>query len=252
MSSPNLPKPSQEHLEELMAGYALDALSDAEKAAFEAQLQEDPSLVQQLQEWHEVCGLLAHSTQCMPPEKLRNQIAAIPHTTQTSAVVSVGRSHRRSAAWLSLGGTIAAVTIAALGFQNYQLQRQVQSLEAKMLEEAQEAHKPLDFVLKGVPVAVDAQAKVVIDPYTGSVLMAVESLPPLPEGEAYHLWAFTKDDQKVLCGRFNTPTSGQTVQSFAVDAKMYESGVKFLRISQEPAVTPPDPSRRVLLLTSES
>jgi hypothetical protein len=90
-----------------------------------------------------------------------------------------------------------------------------------------------------------------LDLHTGKAILALQNLPTLPEGEAYHLWAFTQD-KKILCGKFNTTPSGQIVSVLPVPVKEYSSTVKFMRISRESIATTPNPKKKALVMTSES
>jgi hypothetical protein len=84
------------------------------------------------------------------------------------------------------------------------------------------------------------------------VIVVVRGLPPLSDEEAYYLWAFTANQKKIFCGRFNTDASGQLVEQLSVRPEEYSDPIKFMRISREPVVTLPNSQQRVLVLTSES
>jgi Anti-sigma-K factor rskA len=267
MSNSPFPKPSDEYLEELLTGYVLNALSCDEKTELESYLEAYPELIQRLDSLQEMMGLIAHSARMTAPPQLRAKILAIPHTpavsgtpvsgtpvlAQSPLVNNLADRRRSRLSWQKVGSAIAALLVLTLGIQTLRMQQQLTSLETELAEyEEQSPEKDYTFELKSKQVGSIAVAKVVVDIDAGEVIVGVQHLPPLPAGEAYHLWAFTADQKKILCGRFTTDASGQLVERLSFQPGDYDSQVKFMRISREPAVTPPDATRRVLVMTSES
>lgn len=248
------PQPTNEHLQTLMTGYVLNALPSEEIAELESYFQQQPELLQQLQEYQEVIGLLAHSVQQPAPAHLRDQILALPQrVSDSTAPVRPAPVKRtlpfRQLAWAKMAGSIAAMILLGLGIQNYFLQQRLHSLEAE-IKELQE-QEIFSFDLKGTQAAKNAAASIILDLTNGQALLAVQNLPPLPAGESYHLWAFTANE-KILCGQFNMPASGQWVSHLSIPVEEYTSHVKFMRISREPSTPSLDPGRQVLVMTSES
>jgi Anti-sigma-K factor rskA len=271
MSNSPFPKPSDEYLEELLTGYVLNALSCDEKTELESYLEDNPELIQRLDSLQEIMGLMAHSARMPAPPQLREKVLAIPHTPAVSGSPASGlpasgtpgldqsplvnRTHRRRSplTWQKVGAAIAALLVITLGIETFRMHQQLTSLETELAEyEEQPSEKDYTFELKSKQVGSIAVAKVVVDIDAGEVIVGVQHLPPLPAGEAYHLWAFTADQKKILCGRFTTDASGQLVERLSFQPEDYASQIKFMRISREPAVTPPDAKRRVLVMTSES
>jgi anti-sigma-K factor RskA len=239
-------EPLPEHMEELTAGYVLNALSPEEEAEFERYLQENPELITRIGQLQEVMGLMAHvPPRITAPAHLK---AKIMGAVQSSTAESPRSIRIPKISWGKVA--IAAIVLAtlALGIDNYYLRQKLASVEVKVNNQEVETYL---FNLKGTAAAVTASGNVVLDLRTGKALLTLQNLPTLPEGEAYHLWAFTKD-KKIFCGKFNTTPSGQIVSLLPLPVKEYSSSVKFMRISRESTTTPPNPKKKALVMTSES
>jgi anti-sigma-K factor RskA len=240
-------QPLPEHLEELTAGYVLNALSPEETAEFERCLQENPELITRIGQLQEVMGLMAQVPPRIPaPAHLK---AKIMGAVQSSMAESPRSIRLPKIGWGNVAIAAIALATLGLGLDNYYLRQKLASIEMKH-NSYQEAETYL-FDLKGTPAAVNASGNVVLDLRKGKALLTLQNLPTLPEGEAYHLWAFTQD-KKILCGKFNTTPSGQIVSTLPVTIKEYSSAVKFLRISRESIATSAKPKKKSLVMTSES
>jgi anti-sigma-K factor RskA len=256
MSDPSIPQPSPEHLESLMSGYVLDALTPQEAEEFEQYLSNDLTLIRRMNHMQEIAALLANPAQTLSPTELRAKIQQLSQATAIAASPQLRPIGQRSSPrlmgkWL---GAIGALALLILGLDNLRLRNQLIAARTQVttLQASEAAHEAENytFELKAKEVGSKAEAIVVFDADTGALFMGAQNLPPLPADEAYHLWAFTKDNQKILCGRFNTDRSNQLTQQFAVRPEDYKEDVAFMRISREP-VSQSEASRRVLVLTSQ-
>jgi Anti-sigma-K factor rskA len=257
---------NDEYLEELLTGYILNALSCADKVKLESYIEADPTLIQRLEELQEVMGLIAHSSQTPAPPQLRERVLNIPQrsalpmaiaTPQYPIVpappVSVVTPRRSRLSWQKVGAGMAAALAVVVGTNFFLLDQQLSKIEAELTAaEGNLSEEDYTFDLKSNQMGSSAVAKVYVDIDENMVMIGVQNLPPLPPGEAYHLWGFTADQQQILCGRFNTDRAGQFVDRLSVPPGSYDSPVKFMRISREPIVPSSDPTKRVLVMTSES
>jgi Anti-sigma-K factor rskA len=267
---------SESHYE-LIAGYALGTLTADEQRLTEGFLAADPALREVLAQDQAVMGLMAEATAPVKaPAGLRSRImqaaeqqavehrAVEPSATlaplephQSNRAAPVTRWNRRSGHWYGLATGTAALLTLALGIDNYRLRQQASQAQAKIsqLELAQTAEKLHEkyyaFRLKPKDANGSSMGLVAVNLEKGQAELALDALPPLEPNEAYHLWAFTKDKKKMLFGRFTPSESGAINQTISLRPEDYPEGILFMRVSREPAVTPPDPSRRVLVLTSE-
>lgn len=231
-----------------MVGYVLNALSSEEAAEFERYLQADPSLTAQMKQLKEVMGLIGRAPPLVAaPAELKTRIIKA-----AQAQVSIFERLRRTLPalkWRRIAAIALALVALGVAIDNYQLRQKLALLE--MSGSKVEESELYVFNLKGTPAASTSMGSVMLDLHSGRVVFALQNLPPLPEGEAYHLWAFM-EDKKILCGRFNTTPSGQIVTTLTVELKEYTNPVKFLRVSRESTTTPPNPKKKALVMTSES
>ncbi len=236
-----------------MVGYVLNALSPEEAAEFERYLQADPSLTTKMKQLEEVIGLIGRTPPLVAaPAELKNRIIK-------AAQAQVGIFERLrltlpaiklpAIKWRRIAAIALALVAVGVAIDNYQLRQKLalQKMSGSKVEESE----LYVFHLKGTPAASTSMGSVMLDLHAGRVVFALQNLPPLPEGEAYHLWAFM-EGKKILCGRFNTTPSGQIVTTLPVELKEYTNPVKFVRVSRESTTTPPNPQKKALVMTSES
>jgi Anti-sigma-K factor rskA len=266
MSESSSSQPISESIQELMAGYVLNTLSAEEAEDFERYLHHHPELATPMRELEELMGLMASAVPPVSaPTRLRSKILKIAQPSPRIAPLwQLPIRH-----WSRVATVAAALLLLALGIDNCLLRRKLalreqaiialENSESHQLQNvalmnatfsALQGHETYLFSLRGTDAATDASGSVVLDLESGIALVALQNLPPLPSGEAYHLWAFT-EDKKIPCGTFNTDTSGRIVDQVAVPIPEYTSPVVFMRISKDSATVPPDSSHKELMMTSE-
>lgn len=232
--------------EALLIGYILNTLPSGDRKTIESLLAENPEVAAQRQEMEAILGLMAYaSPPVATPPRLRFRVM---EAARRQTVPTLPKRVWSTVQWRD--GAIAAMLLLVLGlsFDNFHLHRKV-ALQDTALAALQNAHTEV-FSMKATPAALGASGRVLLDVQGGYAVIVMHKLPPLPKGEAYHLWAFTPQ-AKVLCGRFNpTQTDGQVNLSLAQTKRL--QSVRFMRISRE-AIAPPQhkPKQRVLVLTSE-
>jgi Anti-sigma-K factor rskA len=242
---------------ELIVGYALKTLTPEEMRSAEQLLAENPAWQQELAEYHAVMGLLAETSSVKAPEGLRSRIlTAIDGPRQPASAPSARVRSLRRRRWSQGVWVAAAAVLLALGLDNYRLRQHMGQIQAQLdqistkLREHEEKPNYYAFQLKGKAENAEAMGLVAVDLDESELQVSLSNLPPIEPDEAYHLWAFTKDG-KILCGRFSPTERGSINEKISVRAEDYPSGILYMRVSREPAVTPPDLLRRILVLTSE-
>lgn len=243
-----------EHIEELMAGYILNALSPEENAELEQILRESREIADKMRELEEVMASIAHSSpRVSAPKHLRSKILKL-------AQEEVSQQKRLSLPFFPWSKVaIAAVVLLLLGGYAYLYQQlaatrqQLAALQADnhSIRQKLALMESNIFALQGTKVAPSASANVVLDFNKAKALLVLQNLPALPPGELYHLWAFTqKNDrlQKILCGKFNSNPSDSTL-AIPIPVEDFTSPVLFMRISRESIA--PNPQKKVLVMTSE-
>lgn len=134
---------------------------------------------------------------------------------------------------VQVGGAIAAGLIATLGFQVQRLQTQLQQADTELeqadlkitslnrqlrqAESLTQSTRPvvqtlqepgkLIYSLAGSNLANTASGSLVMSEEQ-QVMIVVQNLPQLPEGQVYRLWAALQTKDVVYCGQFNTNIQG--------------------------------------------
>ncbi|MCS6783088.1 MAG: anti-sigma factor [Gloeomargarita sp. SKYBB_i_bin120] len=185
--------PMPEPNPELLTSVVLEELSPEELLVWEAQRQENPALVQEVAELRAAWHSLAYACEAMDPP---------PHLKQRILATAPSRPRY----WL---GAVAAAGIAGtlgLGLWNWQLQRQwrLAQQELHMQRAVIAALQRQDTrmaTLTGTPAAQGAMARVLT--VQGEVLVVLnDKLPPPPKNHVYVLWAITRDNRRLACGKF--------------------------------------------------
>jgi anti-sigma-K factor RskA len=190
----------------LVGAYAVDALDDLERAAFERHLAECPACQQEVAGLQEAAGLLGALSTTAPPPSLRDRVladittvrplppAVEPPVVVTGAHAPGGRSRFRprllvaaAAALIALGG---AVTIAQ-PWEDESSQTQLTAAErVAAAEDAETFTKTLDN---------GAEATLVRSRSLNEAVLVTSDMPDAPAGSVYELW-LVHDDQMVPAG----------------------------------------------------
>ncbi len=211
--------------QEIMAGYVLGDLSEAEQLALENWLQEHPEANSELASLQETLALSAYGLdeEAKPSESLRWRILQEARQSQPTASVptpSVAPPKRRN--WLSWGASIAAAAaIAVLSIDSIQVHNELAQANkeidhyrdvAAML---QEGNTKL-VSLKGMDAGEGASGNIVVTPGTPEVVVTLRNLPVPQTGEVYRLWAVI-DGQKVAYGEFMPAKDGSVFAKLPIN-----------------------------------
>ncbi|MBD1846764.1 anti-sigma factor [Cyanobacteria bacterium FACHB-63] len=217
---------------ELAPLYALDLLTEEERAWVEQQAAASPDLKAELEEIQTTVGALSYSAPVVPvPSTLKDRLferlnqpipdaeLSLPNVRQP---VSEDRRFAQNAApqeprprrWRSLwqqNSAIAAsvllgVTVLGsviLGIENYRLRQTVQANQS-IIATLQQPNTNI-YALRGTEKAANASGKIAIDPGRNSFVVLVQNLPNLPANQAYRLWAISPGrTQPNYCGQFTS------------------------------------------------
>ncbi|PSB04571.1 anti-sigma factor [Merismopedia glauca] len=241
MAESTFGEPTSEYIEELMAGYVLNALSVEETQEFEQYLQDRPELLPEVDRWQEMASLMASAPpRISPPDRLRSQIMAAIEPPQAVSI----RGRRRAIAW-AIPTAIAALTIISLGVlvDNYFLRRELVTAQNKI--NSLKGDESYLFLLKGTSAAPTASGTIFIDEPAQKIATALKNLPTLPAGKSYFLWAIS-GNQKIPCGRINA-TSNRIVEAIAIPVIHYDQPGIMLILTVESATNPIEPSPDVVM-----
>ncbi|MEV4641618.1 anti-sigma factor [Actinoplanes sp. NPDC049548] len=232
----------------LVGAYALDALDDLERAAFERHMADCAACRTEAAELRETAARMADSTWSVPPPRLRTEVmAAIGRTRQVSpAEPGAPQGPARPARWrrYSLAAAAALVLAAGTGATVYAVQDQRVRDERAIVAAAQRYEARVQDILSAPDVVVRTSpmrggGKVTVassaSRNAGVVLLGADR-PPAPD-QAFQLWTV----------RGTTPTSagvlaaGEGSAVHIVDGLPGNSG---LGVTLEPAggsATPTQP-----------
>ena len=186
----------------LAGAYALDAVTDVERAGFARHLAECETCATEVAELAETAARLSLVTRATPPPRLRDAVLAeVGRTRQLSADRrrhAAERTSRRAsgrAGWSSrLLGAVAAALVLIVGIGAVWVQQQrlgEAQRQYAALQEAQERTSRIlaagDAELHSVSVG-GGTVTVAVSDRLGDGVVLVENLPDPPEGRVYQVW----------------------------------------------------------------
>lgn len=178
----------------LTGAYALDAVTDLERAAFDRHLPECAMCEQEVREFRETAACLGEAVSLEPGSSLRNQVMTqISATPQLAPVVTDvrlprSRSSRRWAKRAGIGILTAAAAAAVvfggvnLGQQSSPEQNQAQGVPGSSVLSAADA-----VTLTGHSAA-GGEATAVVSRSQGQFVLKIRDLPALDHAHTYQAW----------------------------------------------------------------
>ncbi|MFG6504434.1 anti-sigma factor domain-containing protein [Microbacterium sp. P05] len=239
---------------ELAAGYALNALSDADRDAFETALAAHPEWAAYLQADSDTVLLLSDSVApVMPPAPVRSallaRIASTPQTpdaaSQPAAIdeedyaaagpapvvpttTRAGAGMRRR--WFTLAASIVVVLALGVGTVviGQQLARPAAVVALDQIQDAPDAASATVELTDGGAATLHWSASL------GDAVLVSDGLPSLASDETFELW-LVRDDAAIAAGTFTTD-DGSAMAALAAD---YQSG-DIIAVTVEPAGGAPE------------
>ncbi len=172
-------------LHDQLAAYALDALDERERKAFEVHLADCRECRAELADFRETVSLLAEGAAGpAPPDALRERILGEARKERPSQSVVVLRPRRA----LRLTAIAAAAAVAAaIGFGVWAASLS-NSLDAERSARAAEARAAAILAdADSTRVPMGERGELVRSP-DGDAVMVVRNLAPAPEGQTYEAW----------------------------------------------------------------
>ena len=229
---------------ELLAGYVLGDLSSDDMILVQQYLTSNPSAIAEVESLQMTLGLLPLGLDDSPvPAMIKTNLFASLPDRQTplplqSTIKSQAVQAKIQQRWFAIAGSIAAVTIVALGLQSYQLQQEFSATRQELakLRESQEKllarsidgdryQESIAFMrqsgsrmltMTGSGSVSGASGNVVIVPEQNRAMLTVQKMPQPPAGKVYHLWAVV-NNQKIACIQFVPEANGQVLMQIPAD-----------------------------------
>lgn len=204
-----------EDLHHLAAAYALDALDENERRAFEAHYPTCSICSADVADYRETAALLAESAATPPPVDTKARIMAeISNTRQIAPmlpdrVVDLAERKRRNATRRRVLAAAAAAVVAAVGF--------IGGLRFAGTADESDVVFAADAIT--LPLTGDVgQARVVWSPSQGRAVLIAAGLDQPGDGNAYELWLIDADGANPT-GLFTPDTEGNVTIELALDGR---------------------------------
>jgi len=187
----------------LVGAYAVDAVDDVERAAFERHLAECQDCRRELASLQEAAAMLAAVEPVEPPERLRGQVLAgigavrpLPPAAAEPRHDPLPRRRFRPATLVAAAAAVLALGAGAVVWQQVTddtsqapptVTEADRILDARDAEEYTQSHD-------GVEVTVVRSRSL------GKAVLVTEDLPAPPDGKVYELWLSHEDEGMVPAG----------------------------------------------------
>ncbi|MFV0126663.1 anti-sigma factor domain-containing protein [Streptomyces sp. HMX112] len=189
---------SEDHMHAPTGAYALDALPDDEREAFERHLRGCPACAQEVKELRATAARLGTAMSAAPPQALRGQVLErVRSVRQLPPRVGHDTPHspagrHRYLPRMVLAACVAAATafggVAAWQYQDARLAEQrAEQARAETADMARVLSAPDARTITG-KVKGGARAAVVVSRSENSAVFLASDLPELPEDKTYQLW----------------------------------------------------------------
>jgi len=254
-----------ESMRDLVAGYALGALTPDETRAFEAALSSSPELQRELREQRELNAVLALAEAEPPPPELKARLLErIDQTKRANLEGGPGSlakpgSPRRSFTTVVMGAGLAAAVLVAVGLSlevrklndTVHARDSVLSARERLLAQREET---LNAILEpGVQLVTMVAAgeappvaQVFFDPDKGRAIVHTFRLKPAPAGRAYQLWLLPKTGNPIASRVFNTELDGHGLER-AIQVPV-DGSITGFALTEEPAGGSPQPTTAIILV----
>ncbi|MFD4676594.1 anti-sigma factor domain-containing protein [Lentzea sp. NPDC058450] len=227
-------------LHTLTGAYAVNALSDNERIAFEAHLTGCTSCSLEVAELAATAARLGVAVESPPPPQLRARVlAAAAETRQVSPHVTVTRlSDRRRLRWA--GGLVAAACLAAVvvvSVQNVETadERRLAQLSSEYSRFSDLLSTPDAKLISGT-APNGATGTAVISASRDEALFLAKNLPQPAEGKTYQLWKIDANGEH--SAGLISPGSGPTVVTGLAGTERVALTVEPVGGSERPTTIP--------------
>ena len=226
--------PRSHNLEEILAGYVLGDLDEAELVWLNEQLAANPQLKEQVTQLESTLNLLPYGLpEDVPQNNLRSQILA---QAQPKAVSPKYR-------WGWIISAVTAVSTLLIGVNNFSLRQQIAVTEDR-LEQQQELiallRQPNNrlVALRANDDTVTTSGSLFISPESNTAVLTLKNLDALPGKQVYRLWAISQG-KKTGCSNFTPNAQGEVHLNLSSDDALFNASAISITIEPEPDTEQP-------------
>jgi anti-sigma-K factor RskA len=255
------------HIQELLPFYALDALTEEERELVEAYLAEHPEARTQIDEMNRAVSALPQSIPAVEPaprtkDALMARVAADAKARARSSVQSqpssrVSRFESFFRTFSLAAAVVAIIWVIVLNAQVMGLRNEIAALNGALVAQSNSLNQIIEKLpqttpsqtitvsLKGTNVEPQAQGQLIADPASQSAVLVVTGLPPLEPGRTYQVWLI--GGAPVSAGLLTVDSNGQGV--LIVTSQESIGSFNSLGISIEPEGGSPQPTGDIVVLS---
>ncbi len=253
------------HAEELLPFYALDALTEEERELVEAYLAKHPEARAQVDEMRRAGSALPQSVSPVEPAPrtkaaLMARIAADERARSSAQSQPSRRVNRYESFFRSFSlaaAALAIVWVVVLNVQVVRLRSEIAKLNSAFAAQSNSLNQIIQKLpqttpsttitvsLKGTKVEPNAQGQLIADPGSQSAVLVVTGLPPLEPGKTYQVWLIA--NAPVSAGLLTVDANGQGV--LIITSQEAIGSFKSLGISVEPQGGSPQPTGDIVVLS---
>jgi anti-sigma factor RsiW len=188
-------------IHELTAGYALDALDQDERRAYEAHLPACASCQQELESfWKTSEALAVAASGPAPSPGLRDRILADVRAEPLQNVIPLDTRRRRAVPVLAVAASVAAVVAVAVGLWAVNLSSDLDETRSALDRANAAATVLADPDARSVALA-EGSGRLVVDS-DGRAVLLVDDLDPAPAGKTYEMWVASQGEDPQPAGLF--------------------------------------------------
>ena len=192
----------------LIGAYALDAVTDTERAEFERHLQACGECRAELAGLREATAMLGAAEPASPPPALRDAVLSgisavrpLPPVVDAGAGSQERRPGRRPWRWLVAAAAAVAIIVGGIAWHPWTGSHPAPVSATQQVLRASDAHRYVTH-LDGTT------ATVVFSPKLGKSVLESQHMPAAPAGHTYQLWYMTASGKATSAGLFTPPADG--------------------------------------------
>jgi anti-sigma factor RsiW len=221
-------------IHELTAGYALDALDDDERRAYEAHLSGCERCRDELASfWETTAALAVAASGPAPSLELRERILADVRAEPLQVVVPLEPRRERTVPVLAAAAAMAAVVALAVGLWASNLSSDLDETRAALERERAAAAVVADPSARFVSLKEGFGRLVVAS--GGNAALVLAGLGPAPDGKTYQIWII-EGETPAAAGLFGGREGGEVV---GVEGVVGEGDVVAVTIEDDGGVDAP-------------